>query len=219
MTSPNDFLTAAAVLAAFPCYPVPPSGQTPAIEELRSVRAGQGLLVGADGVMLILRRPWLALDAHIAPTLDGHVPYGKVGDPMAELRCGLIPRELLRHILQHFEAALPNEAAAFVIWDEHTAQFTIAYPEIEAATPSRLVYRTPTLAQGSHIVCDIHSHGNGAAFFSATDDADDAHSTKIAIVFGRLDHPAGPTAAARLCAGGMFLPMPRSPFTGDDHDA
>jgi PRTRC genetic system protein A len=65
------------------------------------------------------------------------------------------------------------------------------------------------------MVCDIHSHGHGPAFFSATDDADDAHSTKISIVFGRLDQPDGPAVALRLCAGGMFLPLPRLPFSGD----
>lgn len=54
---------------------------------------------------------------------------------------------------------------------------------------------------------------------SATDDADDAHSTKIALVLGRLGQPEGPAIASRLCAGGMFLPLPRSPFSGDDDAA
>lgn len=87
------------------------------------------------------------------------------------------------------------------------------------ATPSRLVYRTPLLAGNRHIVCDIHSHGHGRAFFSATDDADDAHATKITLVIGRLGGPDSPEFASRLCAGGMLLPLPRSPFEGDGHDA
>lgn len=217
MTLLADDPTAAAVLDAVPCYAMPPAGGSPAIDALRASRTGQGIVVGADGVIMIVRRPWLALDAHIAPTLLGHVPYGMAGDPKAEMRCGLIPHHLLARILQHFHAALPNEAAAFVIWSEVSGMFAIQFPEIDEATPSRLVYRMPVLPPDWHVVCDIHSHGRSAAFFSATDDADDAHATKIAMVFGRIDHPTGPTASARLCAGGMFLPLPRSPFTGENH--
>ena len=217
MTVLADDPTATAILDAVPCYPVPPSGRSPAIDELRAARAGHGIAVGSDGVMLILRRPWLALDAAVSGPIAAHVPYGSIGDPRADLRCGLIPSDLLGRILDHFCAALPNEAAAFVIWDEKSRAFDVVFPDIDEATPSRLVYRTPALAPDWHVVCDIHSHGTGAAFFSSTDDADDAHSTKISLVVGQLGHPAGPAIASRLCAGGMFLPLPRSPFTGEHH--
>ena len=211
--------TAAAVIAAVPCHPVPPTGRSPAIDALRTAQAGHGFAVGRDGVMLILRRPWLALDVPITPPIEAHLPYGGIGPSHASLRCGLIPAELCETILAHLRAALPNEAAAFVIWHEATARFAIDFPVIDEATPSRLVYRTPILTAGWHLVCDIHSHGTAPAFFSSTDDADDAHATTIALVFGRLDAPDGPVMAARLCAGGMFLPMPRSPFAGEHHAA
>lgn len=212
-----DDPTAAALLEAVPCYPVPSTGRSPGIDALRDARVGHGLAIGRDGVMLILRRPWLALDALLTPPIAAHLPYGQTGASAAELRCGMIPREQLDRVLEHFHAALPNEAAAFVIWHEPTGDFDVVFPVIEAATPSRLVYRPPVLPQGWHLVCDMHSHATGPAFFSATDDADDAHATKIALVIGRLGHPDGPTTAARLCAGGMFLPMPRSPFSGVRH--
>jgi PRTRC genetic system protein A len=219
MTVLADDPTAAAVLAAVPCYPVPPSGRSPAIDALRSARAGHGLAIGRNGVMLILRRPWLELDVPVASSMGAYLPYGNIGAPRADLRCGLAPGKLLHQIMEHFVAALPNEAAAFVIWDEATRAFSIDFPAIDDATPSRLVYRTPRLGPDQHIVCDIHSHGSGPAFFSATDDADDVHATKIAIVLGRIDRPYGPVTESRICAAGMFLPMPRSPFTGGDHAA
>ena len=209
--------TAAAILAAVPCYPVPPIGASPAIDALRDAQAGHGLAVGRDGVMLILRRPWLAIDVAITHKPAAYLPYGSIGGPRADLRCGFIPAELRVRILDHFLAALPNEAAAFILWNETTDEFTIDYPAIDEATPSRLVYRPPAPAPGWHIVCDVHSHGHGRAFFSATDDADDIHATKIAIVFGQLDHPEGPSTVRRLCAAGMFLPL-RSPFAGDHQD-
>ena len=219
MTILADDPTAAAVLAAVPCYPVPPTGRSPAIDALRQARAGHGLAVGHDGVMLILRRPWLALDVLVAPPFDAYLPYGSVGDQRADLLCGEIPAELGAATLAHFQAALPNEAAAFVIWNETTGEFVLEFPDIDEATPSRLVYRLPALAPDCHVIVDIHSHGHGAAFFSATDDTDDAFATKISAVVGRLGRPEGSALAARLCAGGMFLPAPKWPFAGGDDAA
>lgn len=219
MTTLADDPTAAAILAAMPCYTVPPHGPSPVLDGLRNARIGHGLAVGRDGVMLIVRRPWLALDVPVTPPIVAYLPYGSAGERKAELRCGLIPREHLASILDHFHAALPNEAAAFILWNERTGEFAVNLPFIDEATPSRLVYRTPNLPPDWHMVCDIHSHGRGPAFFSVTDDADDAHATKISLVFGRLDQLDNIAMASRLCAGGMFLAMPRSPFTGDSDAA
>jgi PRTRC genetic system protein A len=215
MTILADDPTAGAILDAVPCYPVPPTGRSPALEGVRSSRDGQCLAVGNDGVCLIVRRPWLELDVAITPPIPAYLPYGSIGDRRADLRCGLVPQTLFDRLLEHFRAALPDEAAAFIIWDEETRTFSLHFPQIDEATPSRLIYRIPVLPPNHHMVCDVHSHGHGPAFFSATDDADDAHSTKISIVIGRLDQQ--PDIALRLCAGGMFLPMARSPFSGEDH--
>ncbi|PJG47239.1 PRTRC system protein A [Sphingobium sp. LB126] len=219
MTMLAEDPTAAALLDDVPCYPVPPYGRSPALDALRASRAGRGLAVGADGVMLILRRPWLALDIPVTPAIASYLPYGAAGTPKAELRCGLIPREHLDRIVDCFHAALPNEHAAFILWNEATGTFAVDFPAIDEATPSRLVYRPPILSAGWHVVCDIHSHGHGPAYFSATDDEDDLHATKIALVIGSLGRPLGPSTASRLCAAGMFLPLPRSPFSGERHEA
>ena len=214
-----DDPTAAAILAEMPCYPMPPSGKSPAIDALRDARVGQGVVICKAGVMLILRRPWLELDTYVTGRLDAYFPYGEGVKERAFLRCGLIPHVFLEVVLHHLRDALPNEAAAFVIWNEKTRAFAVELPVIDEATPSRLVYRTPVLPVGWHVVCDVHSHGTGPAFFSSTDDTDDANATKISIVFGQLHNPDAPSMASRLCAAGMFLPLPRSPFQGDDHAA
>lgn len=206
--------TAAAVLDAVPCYPVPPSGKSPAIDALRASRAGAGFIIGRDGMMLVLRRPWLALDYRVTEGPECHAPYGEVGADTLTLRCGLIPFALLAQALDHFTDALPNEAAAFIVWNERTCEFSIDFPAIDEATPSRLVYRTPQPGPDWHVVVDIHSHGRGGAFFSVTDNADDAHATKLAMVIGNLDRDGDPSMAIRLCAGGMFLPLTHNPFAG-----
>lgn len=202
--------TAAAVLDAVPCYPVPPSGRSPAIDALRASRAGHGFIVGRDGMMLILRRPWLALDWRVTEGPECHAPYGEVGADGVVMRCGLIPGELFEQARQHFAAALPNEAAAFILWNDQTREFALEFPTIDEATPSRLVYRTPQPGPDWHVVVDIHSHGRGGAFFSATDNIDDANATKIAMVMGRFDLPEV-QIVTRLCACGMFLPLNRIP--------
>lgn len=212
-----DDATAAAILAQVPCYPVPPSGRSPAIDALREARTGQGLAIGKGGVMLILRRPWLAMDTYISNRLSAYLPYGQGERERADLRCGLIPHEYQEQILRHLRAALPNEAAAFVIWNEMTREFAVEFPVIDEATPSRLVYRPPVLSGGWHLVCDVHSHGSGPAFFSRTDDGDDAHSTKISLVFGGLTETSY-VMEMRLCAAGLFLPMARSPFEREQHE-
>lgn len=69
----TDDPTDAAVLAAVPCYPVPPSGRSPAIDALRTARGGHGIAIGCDNVMLILRRPWLALDVPITASIAAYL--------------------------------------------------------------------------------------------------------------------------------------------------
>ncbi|MFD1961626.1 hypothetical protein ACFSHP_25915 [Novosphingobium panipatense] len=128
MTMLADDATAAAVLDAMPCYPVPPFGRSPVIEALRASRIGHGLAIGHDGVMLILRRPWLALDVPIASPIAGYVPYGSIGASRADLRCGLIPRRYFVQILEFLKAALPNEAAAFILWNEASREFAVEFP-------------------------------------------------------------------------------------------
>ena len=90
-----DDPTAAALLADVPCYPVPLHGGSPALDALRAARVGRGLAVGSDGILLILRRPWLALDIPVTPPIAAHLPYGKVGGRKADLRCGFIPAGFL----------------------------------------------------------------------------------------------------------------------------
>ncbi|MET3436036.1 PRTRC system protein A [Sphingomonas sp. 1185] len=217
MTQLADDPTAVSILAAVPCYPVPAIGRSPAIDTLRATRVGHGFVIGNDGVMLILRRPWLILDLPVTPPIPAYLPYGSIGATRAELRCGLIPRVHLDAIRERFRASLPDEAAAFILWNEDRRTFCVEFPTVIEASPSRLVYQTPVPPPGWHVVCDVHSHGRLRSYFSPTDDADDAHATKVAIVIGRLDDPAGPDMTARLCAAGMFITLPRSPFAETDH--
>lgn len=201
-----------AVLSAVPLIPVPPSGRSPAIDALRSAREGHGLIIGRDGPMLIMRRAWLELDMTLSEDFGIHLPYGSIGHDRLSLRCGYIPGVFLQEIVRLFRAALPNETAIFVIWNEETGTFSLREPEILEASPASLSYRPPVLAPNEHLIVDAHSHGRMKAFFSGTDDKDDQHTTKIAMVIGELGDMAVPSIRFRLCACGHFLPLAYSPF-------
>lgn len=60
------------------------------------------------------------------------------------------------------------------------------------------------ISSGSGSVLYAPQH---AAFFSATDDADDAGEVKISGVFGGLGPDTAPDVAFRLCVLGMFIPL------------
>jgi PRTRC genetic system protein A len=67
-------------------------------------------------------------------------------------------------------------------------------------------YELRELDDHESVAIDMHSHGHIPAFFSDTDDRDDAGSVKISGVVGNLDSDT-PTAAFRLCVLGLYLPI------------
>ncbi|WP_406868143.1 Mov34/MPN/PAD-1 family protein [Paraburkholderia fungorum] len=65
----------------------------------------------------------------------------------------------------------------------------------------------PALKPHESLAIDVHSHGDGAAYFSAQDDADDIGEVKISGVLGGLGTGGTPSVAFRLCVLGMFVPL------------
>jgi PRTRC genetic system protein A len=113
----------------------------------------------------------------------------------------------LQEFALHARTAAPVEAAAGIIWNSATRLWRIEYPEIIGeASAAHIQYKQVELADDEHLVIDLHSHGHGAAFFSSTDDVDDAGSVKIAGVYGNLDQGA-PTVSFRLCVLGLTIPL------------
>lgn len=169
---------------------------------------GHRIVLAADGVYLEARRSWLHILHRLAPITGVHLPYGQV-QPKVELAFGPLGGAMaqLQEFAEHARAAAPIEAAASIIWNSSTRLWRIAYPEtIGEASAARIEYRHVDLADDEHLVIDLHSHGHGAAFFSSTDDADDAGSIKIAGVYGNLDQGV-PTVSFRLCVLGLTIPL------------
>ncbi|MEM5440537.1 PRTRC system protein A [Paraburkholderia diazotrophica] len=180
-----------------------PSVMVPRSEAVEPMTAyGERLLIAANGIWLEVLRPWIRVVRRVArydaPTA---IPYGDVAES-TELLCGAIPVEHVSAFYQIARAALPNEAGAWIVWNRHTRQFrTVPLPSLSHG-PGHLRYERPVLDEGESVVVDCHSHGSGAAFFSRTDNDDDRHDVKLALVLGHCER--APSVAFRLCVKGIF---------------
>lgn len=154
------------------------------------------------------------------------LPYGRL-ERRVDLAFGRVPRDFIRAFAAAATDHLPMEAGAWVeweygrtsvdralpgrlVWSETADEGTglgEAQPYLAIGTPASLTYERPPSLPHYEPCIDLHSHGVTPAFFSGTDDADDRHDVKIAIVVGNLDQRV-PTIYARLCVMGIFLPIP-----------
>lgn len=192
-----------ALLAAAPVAVVPANSDFFPLQE-----NGHRFLLATDGIYLEARRPWLHFVQRLAAITGVRVPYGplatKVEFPFGRLGNALTQ---LQEFAQHAKAAAPIEAAGSVIWNSSTDAWRIEYPEIIGeASSTHIEFKQVALQENEHLVIDLHSHGNGPAFFSDQDNLDDAGSVKISGVYGSLDQPE-PAAEFRICVLGMTIPL------------
>ncbi|WP_454875575.1 PRTRC system protein A [Paraburkholderia xenovorans] len=182
---------------SFPSVMVPRNDAVPPL-----TAAGERLLIAANGIWLEVFRPWIRVVRCIARyDVRTAIPYGQVAES-TELLCGAVPGEHVAAFYRMARAALPNEAGAWIVWNQHSGQFrTVSLPSLSHG-PGHLRYERPPLDDGESVVVDCHSHGSGEAFFSRTDNDDDRHDVKLALVLGNCDR--SPSMAFRLCVKGIF---------------
>ena len=181
---------------------------------------GHRYLVAADGLWLEVHLPWLHLlwplaniGEPIKPTpgfrTSHATPFGHIA-PVVEIAFGKVPQHHIRSFAERGRTSCPNERGAWMSWEhglEGTEPRLVWSEPIDACgTTGSLHYARPEHTANLSPCIDLHTHGTAPAFFSATDDQDDAHDVKIAIVIGNLDQPI-PTIAARLCCLGVFIPV------------
>lgn len=188
-----------------------PSVMVPRFSKLEPMsRAGERLLIAANGVFLEIVRPWLRLVRRLGqfqhPTA---VPYG-VAREETDLVCGRIPAELIGDFAAMARAANPKETGAWIVWNASTAAFRLVPVGILEHSAGHLKYERPELGPEDVLVVDCHSHGHSPAYFSATDDGDDRHDVKFAFVIGNCAS-AVPSMALRLCAKGIFEKVEKVP--------
>ncbi len=166
-----------------------PTVLVPRYEPLAALQeTGDRFLLGARALKLEISRPWLhAVVALSAGDWERDLPYGDAPEDEFTLRCGVIPRGLIEAFEARAAASCPNEVGAWIVWSETTREFSMIELPTISHGPSHLNYDRPTLESNSWLIADLHSHGRGQAFFSSTDDRDDAGAVKLAMVAGRCD--------------------------------
>lgn len=173
------------------------------------IENGHRFLLAQGGLFLEVRRPWLHLIHKVAEQPGTvRIPYGAVANKM-EFGYGRLGSAIpqMKEFAAHAMVASPIEAAGSLIWNHVTKEWSLKYPEvIGEATGGGIKFLQVATDDDESLVVDLHSHGVHPAFFSATDDADDAGSVKISGVFGDLDKGVQ-TAAFRLCVLGLYLPI------------
>lgn len=190
---------------SFPTVMVP---RREAVEPMRS--AGERLLMAENGVFFEISRPWISLVRRIASfSAFPAIPYGKCVEH-TELICGRVPDEIIGEFVSMARAAFPKETGAWILWSTTTHQFRLAPVGVLFHSSSALEYERPELGPDEVLIVDCHSHGAHPAYFSATDNADDQHDIKFALVVGKCASPV-PNFAMRLCAKGIFEEFPRVP--------
>jgi PRTRC genetic system protein A len=170
---------------------------------------GHRFLLAQGGLYLEVRRPWLHLIHKVAEQLPTvRIPYGAIENKM-EFGYGRLGAAIpqMKEFAAHAMVEAPIEAAGSLIWNHVTNVWSLKYPKtIGEATSGSIQFEQVELAEDESLVVDLHSHGAHPAFFSGTDDADDAGSVKICGVFGSLDQEVQ-TVAFRLCVLGVYLPI------------
>ncbi|MGF6768541.1 PRTRC genetic system protein A [Paraburkholderia sp. GAS199] len=180
-----------------------PSVMVPTREAITPMATpGERLLIASNGVFLEIHRPWIRFVRRLgAFEWQTAVPYGRVEEE-TDLRCGSISADLVAEFARIARVALPNEAGAWIVWDAMTGLFRLERLTALSHGPEHLWYERPALREGEWLVVDCHSHGRDKAYFSSTDDEDDQHDVKLALVLGNCDRT--PSVALRLCAKGRF---------------
>lgn len=186
-----------ALQAHTPTVMVPRFGPMPRLDT-----AGHRFLAARDGIWLEVLRPWLYLCTPVG-FLDLDLPYGEL-KPIIEYA---FPAEELLAITRRFAQdaaeAMPNECAAWAVWD-CTAQRLVYRPLLAIhASDARIKFHRPALADHELLAIDIHSHGADGPYFSHQDDEDDCSEVKFSVVGGRFN--GQPEFKSRLCALGVFL--------------
>ncbi|MGP8437141.1 PRTRC system protein A [Paraburkholderia fungorum] len=194
-----------ALFDSAPTVAVPKHAQFAPLAEV-----GHRFLMTAEGVFVEVRRPWL----HVIQQLAKHgdvgpkPPYGLIM-PKIELAFGRlgVAMPFVQAFAEEAKSALPNEHAAWIVWDQDKKELAYKALHVSSASPGAITFERPELQPNESLAIDLHSHGTAPAFFSAQDDADDAGEVKISGVLGGLGEGGTPSVAFRLCVLGMVIPL------------
>jgi hypothetical protein len=143
-----------------------------------------------------------------------------------DVRYPKVPRRLFELIVGFFDRVGKEhsaEAGVLLAWDSHARRIRPIVPE-QRATVSRgwggsqypigLHYEVPTLPPGWTLLGDVHSHVDGAAYASGTDQRDEAYRAGLHIVVGRIDRDPPDVYVAAVVDRTRFTVAPAAVIEG-----
>jgi proteasome lid subunit RPN8/RPN11 len=151
-------------------------------------------LLTADGLMLCRNHAFFRSSVP-APAPPQELAGQK---PFLQLRYPKVPQQLLEQVVGFFdrvERQHGSEAAVLLAWDTQARTMVPVVPEQVGsvsygyqgdAYPIDLHYQIPPLPGHCILIGDVHSHGNGGAYTSATDRDDERFRPGIHLVVGRI---------------------------------
>lgn len=187
----------------------------PRFGPLHNMANGQRIILAANGVFVQVKLDWLDCIQRLSHALPIPLPYGGIEERLT-FTFGVLPIRLIEAFIEAARRGLPNEVAGALIYSRRGRSLRLALCEPIDVSPHLIDYRVPTMDADETLAVDLHTHGYGRAFWSATDDGDD-QGIKVAGVFGCLQHPK-PQALFRLVINGRFRPLPH-PWQADTDTA
>jgi PRTRC genetic system protein A len=188
-----------------------PTVMAPRYDDLERLQEyGHRYIVAENGLWVEALQPWIWTRMQVASS-NARLPYGPMEPEMEHWLSIEDLDNLIRLFLHHAKSAMPFECAAIGVYNLHTQELELRPLGVIYASAAHVQYTRPVLAEHEALAVDLHSHGEGEAFFSAQDDLDDAGEVKLSIVVGRVhEYPdldyMRKNVAARWCLHGLFEP-------------
>ena len=185
------------LLGATPTLMQPRFGVLPALADgaYRYIAAEDGLYLEAQSWCL----------SALVPVARSRtpLPYGRL-TPGLIYRLGHPLMGLFQEAERRAQRASPVEWAGVIV-GEGAGAYRLVEPAVERASPVAIRYANAGFDPDA-LLFDLHSHGQGAAYFSETDDASDREGgIFIAGVIGRCN--TRPEWALRLVVHGRFFTL------------
>lgn len=166
-----------------------------------SSKMGERIIVAQNGVFIEITRVWARFVRQVSPAISTPLPYGNC-EVVTDWKIDPIPTQLIQQFNEQAAAECRKEVGASIIWNE-VSGYRLVPVEVLDSSASHLRFVRPPLSASEHLVLDCHSHARGQAFFSSTDNRDDAFDVKVSYVVGHCDRTEKSTAM-RLCLKGQF---------------
>lgn len=165
-------------------------------------------IIAANG--LFLQAHTRALEVCIKVADTPALPYGPMNEYVRMAR-GKVPYSLYEQMCTRATKTSPQEWAGVVVFDPSTNEYRLTEPTVESAGPGHVTYRTGDYDDDC-LLLDVHSHGIGVPYFSATDDLSDQRGIYISTVLGHCQTIGSITSVSRVVVNGQFFPVSWVPW-------